>query len=577
MYIERVEVWNFRSLKYANVKLTSFVVFVGQNDVGKSNILKALNLFFNQETEVGMPFNFVNDFAKDHKTSLKKAKEVVIKVIFSPPSSYKGHEKKVVWTKRWRESGLQSGKETLRTADNRSIPQNSKMESWVRNLKFQYVPAIKDDNHFGKLLATLYDTLYTNINEDLIIAGDNFIKNIRSHTTELTKELSDKLNFQSAIQLPSDLSGLFSTLDFETDIASSKVPLKSRGDGIKSKHIPIILKFISKKSNMHYTRGSVMRNTIWGYEEPENSLEFARAIELADHFKEYSKDIQILVTTHSPVFYSLAKNDVGISTYFVNKDDSGITTDFQQIDDEKFDIIDKELGMLTFLEPHVKNYRDQISSYEAILAEIKKDDLPVVFVEGETDAMILSTAWAKLYNTKPMPFKITPAFDCYFIGNMFRRGDIFKNNPKKIFIGLLDFDSAFKEWERVLQLSIKKQDKQVLVYKNFVEEELNGLTLSHSNGRGFLSLLPVPSFRKDYARKDFKDDSVHCIETMFKDELIKDFCVLCELPGNGKVYKIKDSKKKKKFADNVKNFDKKDFDSFKAIFNLINKILSSKN
>ena len=44
---------------------------------------------------------------------------------------------------------------------------------------------------------------------------------------------------------------------------------------------------------------------IWGYEEPENNLEMLAAFNLAKDFIDYSKEIQILLTTHSPGFYNL--------------------------------------------------------------------------------------------------------------------------------------------------------------------------------------------------------------------------------------------------------------------------------
>ena len=47
--IKSIEITNFRSFKKATKKLkpSELNIFVGQNDQGKSNLLRALNLFFN--------------------------------------------------------------------------------------------------------------------------------------------------------------------------------------------------------------------------------------------------------------------------------------------------------------------------------------------------------------------------------------------------------------------------------------------------------------------------------------------------------------------------------------------------
>lgn len=48
--IERIEIKYFRSFGEKNVKIAGIKdlnIFSGSNDVGKSNVLKALNLFFN--------------------------------------------------------------------------------------------------------------------------------------------------------------------------------------------------------------------------------------------------------------------------------------------------------------------------------------------------------------------------------------------------------------------------------------------------------------------------------------------------------------------------------------------------
>lgn len=45
--IKSIRIKNFRSIRNEFFSVENMNIFVGMNDVGKSNVLKALNLFFN--------------------------------------------------------------------------------------------------------------------------------------------------------------------------------------------------------------------------------------------------------------------------------------------------------------------------------------------------------------------------------------------------------------------------------------------------------------------------------------------------------------------------------------------------
>jgi len=62
-------------------------VFVGRNSSGKSNALRALNMFFNGEIEPGKPV----DFARDHyeqSPRRRKKKRISIRVSFRTPPNF---------------------------------------------------------------------------------------------------------------------------------------------------------------------------------------------------------------------------------------------------------------------------------------------------------------------------------------------------------------------------------------------------------------------------------------------------------------------------------------------------------
>lgn len=61
--LKRIHIKNFRSIVDATIELDDFNFFVGKNDSGKSNVLKAINLFFNERTDYDTPFNFAVDYS----------------------------------------------------------------------------------------------------------------------------------------------------------------------------------------------------------------------------------------------------------------------------------------------------------------------------------------------------------------------------------------------------------------------------------------------------------------------------------------------------------------------------------
>ncbi|HCL5779928.1 TPA: AAA family ATPase, partial [Escherichia coli] len=87
--IRRIEITNFRSIQKIVIDSARLQIIVGNNDAGKSNILRALNLFFNSQTNPGESFDFSTDYniyaAKKYS---KKAREIKIKLLLDIPSSY---------------------------------------------------------------------------------------------------------------------------------------------------------------------------------------------------------------------------------------------------------------------------------------------------------------------------------------------------------------------------------------------------------------------------------------------------------------------------------------------------------
>lgn len=385
MYIKNIRIKNFRSIWDEEIKVNDLTILVGWNDAWKSNYLKALNLFFNWETDFKTKFNFEADLNKFAAFWAKKAKEIEITIEFQPPSNYSFPslkwfpEPKLKWRKVWRYGWIikeddfiidskkyftfEEYKEALK---NDKIPFKSKIPEWLRNIKYRYIPAVKSNDYFSALLRELYQVLSEANITWIQVASQSLIKTVNNDTSWFKKWVKKYLWVDSEISLPQDLWWLFESLDILTGHFGKKMPLNSRWDWIKTRHIPSLIKYFAEEVNRNRYKWSPKIDTIWWYEEPENNIEMSRAFELADEFKKYTDEgIQVFLTTHSPAFYNLIQeeNEDNIIGYHIEQDNSHLSKS-RKI--KLTNDLDEKLWILGIITPHISAAKKEIE-------EIKKE------------------------------------------------------------------------------------------------------------------------------------------------------------------------------------------------------------
>ncbi|MBO9663417.1 AAA family ATPase [Dokdonella sp.] len=397
--IESIEIAYFRSIYKERLDdLKGLTVFFGRNDSGKSNFLRALNLFFEEHTNPGLSFNFDRDFNHARLEEANKSdgarKFVYIKVYFRSPSNWRNSLGDTFWVKKqWSiTKQISPGFET-------SVPtaKQQYLTRFLNNVKFHYIPAIKDRTIFERLLGKLYAVLSSQreFNESL----NSFSEELRGKTEELSEGLLGELGVASTIAPPSDLTELFKSLDFETvgKHGDSYSLTLQRGDGVQVRHIPEILSFLSDRGNEDYH--------IWGFEEPENSLELASAIDEAARFQKLSgsSNKQIFLTSHSPAFFRAIGD--GIRRYFVSKKvENGFSREIskaQRIDGLSSEELPADLmgetPHLAILSSYLDDAAKKIQSLETqaveLVNKLKDNATPILFVEGSSDARVLQAAW----------------------------------------------------------------------------------------------------------------------------------------------------------------------------------------
>lgn len=344
--IKKIHIKNFRSIVDETISLTDFNCFVGQNDSGKSNVLKALNLFFNNETDFNTPFDFESDYSQFAKRGQKQAKEISIALEIVVPETFIEHGIKI-WKKTWRIDGLNSNNaESLFKAASRGI-------TWLQRIHYQYVPAVKSNDYFKNLLGELYESMTEAANSALKDLNNEYSQRLEDLTGDLTYQLQLVLGMRSAIQLPSNLSTLFRDMSFSTsDNFAQGIDLSHRGDGIKARHIPSILRYLQTNIEKGRPKRSVGGAYIWGFEEPENGVEYLACFEMAKDFLSYINERQILLTTHSPAFY-IQTQSKATTCYLVDRVD-GVSKYFP--DSEQ---VYETMGLMQLVAPFIQAAKDE--------------------------------------------------------------------------------------------------------------------------------------------------------------------------------------------------------------------------
>lgn len=328
--IHRIEIKYFRSFGEKSVKIVDLKdlnIFSGSNDVGKSNVLKALNLFFNNIINIDEEFDLRKDLSilqrdrSETKVESKRSSRtdddpyvsqrdlfVKVKIFFTREISYgKSTTPENFWVERtWGKNGVTKQTSNIIAAykkknkrdpsQNQAAAVQGQLTQFLNSIYFEYIPAVKDRKFLQYLFTKLQKSLFDRDNT-FKETSNNINNQIGGTTKDLFKEFREKTGVDAQFTVPESLIDFFTTINVSTE---NGISLYSRGDGIQARFIPAILNEISKGK----------KNVLWGFEEPENSYEYRNAELLANDFlNTYSKDKQIFITSHTKEFLSLIKNN----------------------------------------------------------------------------------------------------------------------------------------------------------------------------------------------------------------------------------------------------------------------------
>jgi len=515
--IDEVEVSYFRSFTKGRLrKQKDLNIIFGKNDAGKSNLVRALSLFFNGCPDNLNNFDFEVDFshlrALEAERSADVRKFLYVKITFNTPKNFqRSLGTKFSVKRQWTVSRGSDYHEEMTGVEKSKKHIVTRL---LNKIKFTYVPAIKDTSIFESLLNDIYSTMAES--PGFQGALTEFTQSIQHETQELFDGLPNEVSLTSQIAAPTEVSELFKKLDFETETDSSgrkKSLTRQRGDGIKARHIPELLGFISNKDQYDFH--------VWGFEEPENSLDYVSCAAEAESFLRIAKDkgVQIFVTTHNPAFYLLDDNKhisksyvklgpEGNSEIIQGKELDNVSLEDSMEDGFYLPAVAERLSEIEELRQLRDENKKRIAEFEERICHIEK---PCIFTEGKTDTIILQKAFKKLFGDEEMPFEIKPCqtHDIDHDGgnggasmlSTVLRG-VRSDSLHKV-LGLFDFDME--------GIKAYKLDR------NFTINQIRGHEYKENKaGNTFAFLLPIPEFRSDH------EEVQNCpIEFLFPDGILK--------------------------------------------------------
>lgn len=371
MRITRIEIENFRSIE-AKAQIfvsAAFTSFVGPNNVGKSNVLRALNLFFNRETEPGIGFNPAVDICKSHKKSPAnislllaldpaKDKKLIAHLDAKLPGEFRNASLNI--SLRCYPSGTLQYTYTNAKGQRKSSPDVVMpiVQMIQAYIDCSYIPAIKDyktiinSAMMRKIVAATFQgwgkgiqvstalgkhkQQFQKVLEQLQKILDGSGEDVSSIVNSVVPKIK-RLDFS----LPyNDLGEFLGKLNLEIteDGLSEKVGLDGEGSGIQSFTIFSMLRllYLLRPKNTYKKT-----QFIWLIEEPETFMHHDLQRKTYSKLRDYAKEGQIFITTHSPVF--LDKRNASHALH-VTKDKS--TTEIKTINTQKLmEVVGGSLGV----------------------------------------------------------------------------------------------------------------------------------------------------------------------------------------------------------------------------------------
>ncbi|CAD7510136.1 ATP-dependent nuclease [Aeromonas hydrophila] len=561
MHIEKIELKNFKAFKQIEINCNEkFNIIVGENNIGKSTIFEALNLwkfaydrliqerdkgrFYKASTNYHLPFTdlsqirLVDDGDMFFNTYLSSTSIAVtirdgdvsfsLKIRFEKPT-IKNSYLRIFNSDNFSEFERFSNHIRNKACSLKNaifIYQTRPVSTIFRNEPFYNNAQIEKKISIGKSHDVLRNKILKTENSQARRVAERFSR------LEERLERVLKQKYQIRFKNKNRTDDEYVKITTECPI-HKELEISMMGSGF--------LQVVEIFSTIEYIERHVDGICLILIDEPDSHIHSDLQSHLIDELKQHA-DSQIFVITHNDRLISKANEG---EVYYLH----------QRI---------KELGKLASLE--MKDFPKVKTGLASVLSELERhDDRPLIITEGKTDQKILSTAWEKLYPGVAIPYRIISSG--IQIDESSRSGsaetvrrtiEYLSTITELQIIGLFDNDREGNEQLKGLSKTI------------FQPHDILDITRKHLTLNIYGMILPPPPHRVIFVTPNSITQRYFVMEHYFSDEILDAYHMRGEAILNTDVFEI--SGKKNDFSDNCIGIDREEFEVFKPLFSEFNRL-----
>jgi len=348
--IKNIKISNFRSIVSLDLKIdnnNNFISLCGANNVGKTNILNALALFFDQ-------FEYVAEKdCPNHKYYGTQGGNYQPKIIIT----FKQGNDEYIIIKDWNLTKKEKKEKSFKLVGkkNKIEIDDRDLQNFIKKVHFFYLEAIN---------LSFPETIKYIMNSDIIdletkgtrLSGKK--KEMKEQIETILKDLQALLDVLGnnitpllekykegwglAFDLPKEVNTfrdlMIAEVDFYIKDKSNSKAIDAKGSGLQRLcHILMYFRIIEKLN-------SKKESVILAIDEPDVYLHTGLQKKLYDDLCIRAKDNQIIVTTHSPVFIDTVKlSNVFLLNQEVIEDVEYKRAKRKSGDDKKFNVVSTKL------------------------------------------------------------------------------------------------------------------------------------------------------------------------------------------------------------------------------------------
>ena len=485
--INEIEIENFRSIMKEPVSIVfdDYNVIVGPNNSGKSNILRAMQLFFNGD-RAEYTYDINTDFPKLNELSNRAVTRITVTIKFDPKKDTKIQKAIAELEKQSGQRRLGGNTLKLRLEYSRRGSEQWRFVSkaGLRSIKaeliqlvvdalrssvsFKYIPVGRDvlgiirNELKEELVKTIFSSwsgavkIRREINESIDVLIERLQPSLSTSGKEITDSMATVFTEIKKMELKLPFNDLESILPSLEPVVSDKyeTTLDAKGSGIQTSSLLFFLKYLA---DHHPQKHNARITFIWAIEEPESYLHPSIQKSMSNILQKFSEEVQTIITTHSPHFVP-RKCEPVVSII----DKSNLSPHSTIVIGDDYETARRLLGV---------SLLDSMYLYENNIV-----------TEGASDEIILRGAWDKLYAAKEV--KNDPRTIRYFPGNnasgacsvyetLVRFGD---GNEVNVFL-VIDGDEAGK---KALRGMLKRNEGDQVIKANTdyfqLEQDIEWLT-----------------------------------------------------------------------------------------------------